>query len=209
QRKAEHQHTQQQAEQLRAELTFLRAQISPHFLFNVLTNLVSLARKKSEQLEPSLLMLSDLMRYMLYDVQDRKISLQKENDYLKSYIDLQKLRFGQQVPITCQIEVDHADYPYQIEPMLLIPLVENAFKHGVCVLENPQIQIHLSVRKHALVFTVRNRFDADSASQTDDNRGIDLANLRARLNLIYPNTNTLLISVTDNWFAVTLTLSLS
>ena len=82
------------AEQLSIKLKFLRSQISPHFIFNVLTNLVSLARKKSEQLEPALLMLSDLMRYMLYESDEKKVSLSKEIEYLKSYIELQKLRFG-------------------------------------------------------------------------------------------------------------------
>lgn len=120
QSQTEQQRTRQQAEQLSTELRFLRSQISPHFLFNVLTNLVSLARKKSDQLEPSLLMLSDLMRYMLYDVQDRKISLQKELDYLTSYIELQKLRFGSEVSIRTQIEVDDETHPHEIEPMLLI-----------------------------------------------------------------------------------------
>ncbi|GAB4016392.1 sensor histidine kinase [Spirosoma koreense] len=208
QQQAEQQQTKQQAEQLRAELTFLRSQVSPHFLFNVLTNLVSLARQQSDQLEPSLLMLSELMRYMLYDVQGRKITLHQELDYLNSYINLQKLRFGQEVHITCQIEVDPADYPYQIEPMLLIPLVENAFKHGVSVIENAQIHIQLSVQKKELLFTVRNRFEAESVAHAETNRGIGLANLRARLALLYPSTHTLLITNTHNWFDVTLTLSL-
>ncbi|GAB4028710.1 sensor histidine kinase [Spirosoma koreense] len=208
QRQAEQQQTNQQAQQLRAELSFLRSQVSPHFLFNVLTNLVSLARQNSDQLEPSLLMLSELMRYMLYDVQGQKITLHQELDYLNSYINLQILRFGQDVPITCQIEVDQADYPYQIEPMLLIPLVENAFKHGVNVIENSQIYIRLAVRQKELVFRVRNRFDAESAAHIDTNRGIGLANLRARLALLYGHTHTLLITDTNSWFDVTLTLSL-
>ena len=209
QRQAQQQQTKQQAEQLRAELSVLRSQVSPHFLFNVLTNLVSLARQKSTQLEPALLMLSELMRYMLYDVQGRKITLQQELDYLKSYIDLQTLRFGQDVLITTQIEIDQTDYPYQIEPMLLIPLVENAFKHGVSMIENPQIHIHLLVRQEELVFTVRNRYEAELAAHTDKNRGIGLANLRARLTLLYGHTHTLLITDTNNWFDVILTLSLS
>ncbi|GAB4030317.1 sensor histidine kinase [Spirosoma gilvum] len=208
QRLAQQQQTKQQAEQLRAELTFLRSQVSPHFLFNVLTNLISLARQQSDQLEPSLLMLSELMRYMLYNGQGRKITLEQELDYLNSYINLQKLRFGQDVFITSQIDVDRTDHSCQIEPMLLIPLVENAFKYGGSVIENAQIHLHLMVRQEKLVFSLRNRFEAESVAHTDPNRGIGLANLRARLALLYPTTHTLLITDTDNWFDVTLTLSL-
>ena len=96
---------ERQAEQLAMELKFLRSQISPHFLFNVLTNLVSLARKKSDLMEPSLIMLSDLMRYMLYDSEIKKVPLEKEIAYLKSYIELQKLRFGDDTRIETIIEV--------------------------------------------------------------------------------------------------------
>ncbi len=91
------------AQQLATELKFLRAQISPHFLFNVLTNLMALARKQSDQLEPALIRLSDLMRYMLYNSQAKKVALQQEIEYLNSYIQLQKLRFGNDIPIITHI----------------------------------------------------------------------------------------------------------
>ncbi|TLV01464.1 sensor histidine kinase [Dyadobacter luticola] len=205
---AQRQLARQQSEQLRAELMFLRSQISPHFLFNVLTNLISLARQKSDKLESSLLMLSDLMRYILYDVNGRKITLAQEIDYLRSYIDLQKLRFGSDVPVTSEIEIDPGAYTSHIEPMLLIPLVENAFKHGVNVLENPEIHMYLFVKNGRLVFHVKNRFDVKSINLINENQGIGLANLRARLDLLYKNSHTLLITNTNNWFDVTLILDL-
>ncbi|GAB4033121.1 sensor histidine kinase [Spirosoma jeollabukense] len=204
----EKQQAQKQAEQLSAELKFLRSQISPHFLFNVLTNLVSLARKKSDQVEPSLLMLSDLMRYMLYDTQGKKIALQTEIDYLTSYVDLQKLRFGQETPIYYQLAVDDVSHACLIEPMLLIPFVENAFKHGLGSTENPQIRIHLSANQEQLIFDVQNKFDPESAVSKDTNSGIGLRNLKARLELLYRGKYTLSITDTDNWFHSTLTVQL-
>ncbi|SEV87593.1 Histidine kinase [Chitinophaga sp. YR573] len=189
---------QRRTEQLSTELKFLRSQISPHFLFNVLTNLVSLARKKSDQLESSLIMLSDLMRYMLYDTQGKKVPLTKEIEYLQSYIELQKLRFGSEIVINTVIELEEE----AIEPMLLIPFVENAFKHGVA-----QINIQLSVKNGQLTFNVTNRFDREN--EKDENSGIGLTNVKSRLELLYKDKHTLLIREDDNLFHVTLTLMLT
>src|SRR6187200_1866438 len=108
-------------ENLKTELSLLRSQVSPHFMFNIMNNMVALARKKSDLLEPSLIKLSSLLRYMLYET-DEKVALQKEIEYLQSYIDLQKQRFGNNVTIkTCMEKVNE---DYEIEPMLLIPFVE-------------------------------------------------------------------------------------
>jgi LytS/YehU family sensor histidine kinase len=192
---------QRRTEQLSTELKFLRSQISPHFLFNVLTNLVSLARKKSDQLESSLIMLSDLMRYMLYDTQGKKVALTKEIEYLQSYIELQKLRFGSEIAINTVMELEEETVHYTIEPMLLIPFVENAFKHGVA-----QINIQLSVKNGQLTFDVTNRFDHENTTSKDENSGIGLTNVRSRLDLLYKDRHTLLIRDDNNLFHVTLTL---
>ena len=133
------------AEQLSIKLKFLRSQISPHFIFNVLTNLVSLARKQSKQLEPALIMLSDLMRYMLYESDEKKVPIAKEIAYLKSYINLQQLRFGDDVKADIVIDLPEQILQASIEPMLLIPFVENAFKHGTGA-DDPFIAINLSFR---------------------------------------------------------------
>src|ERR1700749_39736 len=113
---------------LRTELSFLRSQINPHFLFNILNSLTSLARKKSDQLEPSIISLSQLMRYMLYDSSDNKVPLAKEMEYLESYINLQKLRFGADLKVDVTFSINNDDC--LVEPMLFIPMVENAFKYG-------------------------------------------------------------------------------
>jgi two-component system LytT family sensor kinase len=207
--RTEREQKEKQAAQLLTELKFLRSQISPHFLFNVLTNLVSLARKKSDKLEQSLIMLSDLMRYMLYDAQGKKVALQKEIEYLSSYIELQKLRFGNDVQVNSRIELDdEGGDQYTIEPMLLIPFVENAFKHGVGYNEQPQIDIELSVYKGLMIFEVRNKFEPEPLESKDENSGIGLSNVRSRLNLLYHNRYTLVINDQNNLFHITLTLKL-
>jgi len=199
---------EKRTEQLFTELKFLRSQISPHFLFNVLTNLVSLARKKSDQLEPSLIMLSGLMRYMLYDAQGKKVALEKEIEYLNSYIELQKLRFGNDVQIDSTITLPPEDSTYMIEPMLLIPFVENAFKHGVGYIQDPQINIKLSLVQGVMTFEVWNKFDKEQDTSKDENSGIGLPNVQYRLNLLYPDKHTLVIHDDNNCFHITLTLDL-
>lgn len=194
---------QRRAEQLSTELKFLRSQISPHFLFNVLTNLVSLARKKSDKLESSLIMLSDLMRYMLYDTQGKKVALTKEIAYLQSYVELQKLRFGSEIAISNVVELEEEAANFTVEPMLLIPFVENAFKHGV-----DHLDIRLLVKNGLLTFDVTNRSD-ESAVSKDESSGIGLANVRSRLEMLYKERYTLLIRDENNLFHVTLTLKFS
>ena len=149
------------------ELRFLRSQISPHFLFNIFTNLVSLARKKSDHLETSLLMLSGLMRYMLYDA-GKKISLKQEVEYLESFIALQQLRFGRDVKIVFSTEISDEQTNRSIEPMLLIPFVENAFKHGTGYVDQPVIDIILTAKEGELIFQVKNKFDREVDTSKDE-----------------------------------------
>jgi len=195
------------AEQLAIKLKFLRSQINPHFIFNVLTNLVSLARKKSELLEPALIRLSDLMRYMLYESDEKKVALSKEVDYLKSYIELQRLRFGDDVAIDVNIQIPENEMQQHIEPMLLIPFVENAFKHGLGV-DEPFIQINLSVNNGTLMLTVENNFNTDVGETKDSNSGIGLENVQSRLTLLYPGQHDLLLKQEKNLFHIHLTLQL-
>jgi len=197
---------EKETENLKTELLFLRSQVSPHFMFNVLNNMVSLARKKSDLLEPSLIKLSSLMRYMLYETDERKVSLEKEVDYLQSYIDLQQQRFGKNIKV--QVCLHQVDGNYTIEPMLLIPFVENAFKHGTGVIADAQILIELSVTNGMLQLMVQNKYD-DAAQETkDDTSGIGLNNVKRRLNLLYPNHHTLLIRKSGGWYMVSLQLNL-
>ncbi|HLZ86664.1 MAG TPA: histidine kinase [Puia sp.] len=204
----EREQKEQQAAQLATELKFLRSQISPHFLFNVLTNLVSLARKKSDQLESSLIMLSELMRYMLYDTQGKKVELRTEIRYLNSYIELQRLRFGNDVVVESRIDAGEWGEQSAIEPMLLIPFVENAFKHGVGALERPHICIRLSVKEGWMHFEVRNSFDPADTAGKEERSGLGLNNVRTRLDLLYPRDHTLVVREEGNWFHIVLTLKL-
>jgi len=192
-------------ENLKTELSFLRSQVSPHFMFNVLNNMVALARKKSEQLEPSLLKLSSLMRYMLYEADEEKVPLEKETEYLQSYIDLQQQRFGNNVAVNFHSEVP--DKHYDIEPMLLIPFVENAFKHGTGMIENASIDIELRAKNNMLNFVVRNKYNPESIEIKDKTSGIGMSNVKRRLNLLYGGNHSLLISKNDGWFSVSLQLN--
>ncbi len=192
-------------EQLKTELSFLRSQVSPHFMFNVLNNIVSLSRKKSELVEPTIIQLSNLMRYMLYESDADKVFLDKEVEYLRSYIDLQKLRFGAELPVS--FEVNNASVKNTIEPMLLIPFVENAFKHGT-VGDGKGIDIELKTWEEQLLFVVRNSFNSEKAGEKDDRAGIGLVNVRRRLNLLYGTDHSLEISQKEGIFTVILKLKL-
>jgi two-component system LytT family sensor kinase len=194
-------------EYLKTELALLRSQVSPHFMFNVLNNMVSLARKKSDILEPSLIKLSSLMRYMLYETDEEKVSLEKETEYLQSYIDLQQQRYGKKV--TINVNMHPADKMYDIEPMLLIPFVENAFKHGTGLIENAHIDIDLKAEKNILYFSVTNQYNAESHEIKDKSSGIGLVNVQRRLQLLYPTKHKLFITKDNNLFTVTLNINIA
>lgn len=197
-----------EAQQLAAELKLLRSQVNPHFLFNVLTNMVALARQRSDQLEDALLRLADLMRYMTYDTQAKQVTLQQETDYLKSYIELQKLRFSDGMRIELDIQMDTDAGRLSVEPMIMIPFVENAFKHGASRLDEPYILIRLEAANGFLTLTVANPYDAYPDETKDGNSGIGLENVRTRLKLIYPDKHTLVIDDRNQVFTVTLNLDL-
>jgi hypothetical protein len=196
-----------EAEQLSTELKFLRSQISPHFLFNVLNNMVSMARHKSDRLEPSLIRLAELMRYMLYESDTKKVPLTREIEYLKSYIELQKIRFEADMPIMADLLYEGG--PETLEPMLLIPFVENAFKHGLALVDEPFIRIKLEVMEKRLLFSVENSYSPEAAQSKDMASGIGLANIKARLQLLYPGQHVLTVKDEDGIFSVSLTLPLN
>lgn len=193
-----------EAENLKSELSFLRSQISPHFMFNVINNIVALARKKSDLVESSLIKLSSLMRYFLYESNAEKVPLDKEVEYLESYISLQQQRFGKNVSI--HLEASNIDGNYEIEPMLLIPFVENAFKHGA--LYKGSTTIKLNAKEGQLHFSVSNPYDEMSNEIKDETSGIGLVNVQRRLNLLYNKRHSLLIAKNDGQFLVSLELKL-
>lgn len=197
-----------EAQQVAAELKLLRSQVNPHFLFNVLANMVALARQKSDQLESALIRLADLMRYMTYDTQATQVTVRQEADYLKSYIELQKLRFSDTMRIELDIQMDSNAAGLFIEPMILIPFVENAFKHGTSSTSEPYILIDLKVAGGLLTLRVENPHDSRPGAAKDDHSGIGLENVRTRLKLIYPDQYSLGIDDRDNVFTVNLSLNL-
>ena len=202
----ERERKERENETLKSELSLLRSQVSPHFMFNVLNNLASLARKKSDQLESVIIQLSQLMRYMLYESGEKRVTLDKEIEYLKSYIDLQKLRFGSDVTVDFDANVKNGDLP--IEPMLLIPFVENSFKHGIGLITDPTIVVRLSMDDTTLNFSVKNKFNNGGVETKDSSSGIGVQNVRRRLDLLYKDMHELRIYERDQWFNVELKLTL-
>jgi LytS/YehU family sensor histidine kinase len=202
--KEDEQVKEQENERLKSELSFLRSQISPHFMFNVLNSVVSLSRRKPEMVEPVVVKLSELMRYMIYETNDSIVPISKELVYLESYIDLQKIRFGDDI----QIDFKHELGPKSshIEPMLLIPFVENAFKHGVGFIENPTIDIELKDSTSELFFRVANKKGTAMNETKDESSGIGLTNVKRRLELLYPTNHQLEVNDTGSDFIITLTI---
>lgn len=173
-------------EKLRAELKALKHQINPHFLFNVLNSLYGLAfQNEDEPTAEGIAKLSQLMRYMLYESNDTETSLEKELEYLDNYISLQQLRLN--VNTVVKIDIHGPVVGTSIAPMVLIPFVENAFKFGISTAHESFVHIFLSVDEQELVFWVENRIhEVNTPEGLDEVGGIGLANLRKRLELVYP-----------------------
>lgn len=172
---------QLESEKKDMELQFLKSQLNPHFLFNSLNNIYSLAYQKSDKTADAVLKLSEIMRYMIYESNDSWVSLSKEIEYVKSYVELQKLRFknGAAVELTIQGEID--DQP--IVPLILISFVENAFKHGVANDFADPIKINLIANQKILHFSITNR---KNNFNKDEVGGVGLNNVERRLQLLYP-----------------------
>ncbi len=167
-------------EKLIAELAFLKSQINPHFLFNSLNNIYSLAYQKSVKTPEAILKLSEIMRYMLYESNENKVALSDEIRYLENYIELQKLRFKDKTHIKFEINGNIQDQV--ITPLVLISFVENAFKHGLATDEANPITIVLKTDPGKLFFKVSNK---KSSQNKDETGGIGLHNVKRRLDLIY------------------------
>jgi two-component system, LytTR family, sensor kinase len=192
-------------ENLKTELSFLRSQVSPHFLFNVLNNMVAMARLKSDLLEPSLIRLSGLMRYMLYESDEASVTLLRETEYVNSYIELQKIRYATSLVI--RVDMDPGDNQL-IEPMLLIPFIENAFKHGTGTISDPVIDVSLKISEGLIDFRVKNKYNPENEEIKDRTSGIGLTNVVRRLNLLYDQKHILSIKKENGWFTVSLQIKL-
>ncbi|WP_460576896.1 sensor histidine kinase [Hymenobacter coalescens] len=198
---------QMHSDKLTAELASLKSQVNPHFLFNTLNHIYSLARLRSDDTPEAILKLSQLMRYMLYEANDPRVALEQEGEYLHNYVGLQRLRLADDV----QIEFVQTGRlaGKLIGPVLLIPFVENAFKHGVSYQHPSCIHLELRVDGPALLFRVCNRrFPQVAAAEGPRDSGIGIQNVTQRLLLLYPGRHRLDIRPTDDEFLVTLTLEL-
>ncbi|MPR37353.1 sensor histidine kinase [Salmonirosea aquatica] len=196
--------------QTHANVDFLRSQINPHFLFNALNTIYGTAiQEKAERTSEGIEKLGDMMRFMLQENMQEKIPLVREVEYLTNYVSLQKLRTDPNPSIRVQVEIQPPLHPVQIAPMLLIPFVENAFKHGISFREPSHIVISLEVREGTLDFDVHNsRHTRQGSDPEKDHSGIGLPNVRQRLQLLYPGRHELMIRETAREFFVHLTLRL-
>ncbi|MBI5216637.1 MAG: histidine kinase [Ignavibacteriae bacterium] len=197
------------AQQLRiekqeAELNYLKSQTNPHFLFNTLNNIYSLARDKSDLAPESILRLSKILRYMLYETGGEFIAIEQELKIISDYISLEKLRYDDSLHVNFNYDIE--DMKQAFPPLLLIPLVENAFKHGVSETRTrPFVDIHLSVGQRQLVFVVKN--SAESLPQEIGvKESIGLSNLRRQLKLLYTDYS---LSVEQFEFVFTATLKIN
>lgn len=201
--KSEKQREELTVERLNAELKFLKSQINPHFLFNCLNTIYSLAHKQSVQTEHAILKLSTIMRYMIYESNEDKVPLSHELKYLQDYIEIQKLRLPKDIEINCNLSGD-ADR-LMIEPMLLVPFVENAFKHGISYAEESFIDINITTTEDMIRLTVRNSHFKERVAERG---GIGLENVLKRLNLLYENEHEIRIRETEAEFIVDLKIKL-
>jgi len=196
--------TELMLEKQAGELALLRSQINPHFLFNTLNNIYSLVYKKSEDAPEAVMKMSSIMRYMLYDATTDNVLLEKEIEYLKSFIELEKLRIRHKDFV--ELKISGNVEGRTIAPMLLIPFVENAFKHGSRIVANPGIRINLSIGSRQILFEVINHIRKNSTLTKDQAGGIGLINIRRRLNLLYPGKHQLEISSVKETYNVHLIL---
>lgn len=194
---------------IETELQGLKNQINPHFLFNTLNNLYALTLKKSDRAPEVVLKLSDMMRYMLYECNEPMISIEQEIRYIRNYIELEKLRYSSHTDIS--LEVDERLLQYKVAPLLLIPFVENSFKHGMqSSIDHSYIHIHAILQNEHLVFTVVNSKPQVSPGQaiTKPQGGVGLSNAKRRLELIYPLRYNLEIQAAPDAFKIVLTIDL-
>ncbi|MEC7753198.1 MAG: histidine kinase [Bacteroidota bacterium] len=193
---------QVEKEKLSIELNSLKTQVNPHFLFNSLNSIYSLALAKSERTAETVLELSNLLRYMLYEVGEEKVDIEKEVEMIENYIELQKLRADDSTKVNFEVKGDLKDK--KIAPLLFFPLIENAFKHGVKgVSESAFIEMTLNVGK-GIEFNIINNIGKVDDLEQGKYGGIGLENVRRRLELIYPKSHEFEIAETEKVFEVKL-----
>jgi len=192
-------------EKAESELKFLKSQINPHVFFNNLNSIYSFALEHSEKLSDMVLKLSDIMRYMLYECNDRYVPLEKELSYLNNFIELQKMRLEDRGKVSFHIE--GSPKSYYIAPLLLITFVENSFKHSMeTISETIKVDISTKIKEEVLIFRVTNNYVDNNSDGS--NHGIGLKNVKKRLALLYPGQHSLVINKSESSYSVTLELTL-
>ncbi|MFO7659201.1 MAG: histidine kinase [Bacteroidales bacterium] len=189
-----------------SELALLRSQVNPHFLFNTLNNIYSLVYTKSDLAPGAMTKLSDILRYMLYEANTDRVALSKEAGYLESYIELLQLRLSDKNFI--RFEVAGTTDDKLIAPMMLLPFVENAYKHCNKKSESPGIRIYLAVKNNVLSFTVINSVKKEIESEEGIKGGIGMKNMQRRLELLYPGKHALMVAEDNLFYTVELTIEL-
>ncbi|MBD2703394.1 histidine kinase [Spirosoma sp. BT702] len=187
-----------------AELSYLKSQINPHFLFNTLNNIHTLVYKQAPAAPEAIMHLASLMRYMIYESNAFTVPLVREMDYLQDYMSLQQLRYKNSPVVDLQIEGETASC--SIAPLLFIHLLENAYKHSPARLEPGDLKVRVAINEDSLGFCVQNPIGGRSATPLEETGGIGLTNVRKRLSLLYPDQHTLTIRNTGETFTVNLTI---
>ncbi|WP_321517018.1 histidine kinase [Marinifilum fragile] len=194
--------------QSETELLALKTNIHPHFLFNNLNSLYALARKKSDETPKYILQLSDLMRYMIYESNDEYVELEKEISYITNYLELQKLRFKNKTRIQYIIEGEFNSQ--KIAPFLMIPFIENSFKHGgLNQLERDVIDLRIRIEDNHLEMNLRNSIPKHTSREIDPIGGFGIENVKSRLDSQYPNKHELNLSKQEDEFTVALKIDLN
>jgi len=203
--------SQAEAQQYNTEVRFLRSQVNPHFLFNTLNNLFSMAQKKGDDdVADGILKLSGMMRYMIYESNTESVPLQKEIEYLEDCIVLNKLRYaGDEVAVNFSHPAIAAIATVRVAPMLFIPFLENAFKHGVLIGQHAGITMAITINQKKMIFTCENTDYSAVKKLQEMQTGIGLENIKRRLQLVYPGKYTLQAGPADGKFNVNLEIDLA
>lgn len=195
-----------QNELIQIQLSSLRSQINPHFLFNSLNVIYALAIQKKENIKDAIVQLSDILRYVIYDANTERVTLKDEITLLKNYIEFQKFRVQGFNNINLKTEVEHDGF--KIYPMLLLPLLENSFKHGIKGdLEQTFINITMHQKETIFSFKIENNSIEGNDNSTKEKSGVGLENIKKNLDIVYPNNHTFVTDNSNNVFTVRLTIN--
>jgi len=205
QSKIEKMQEEMEREKLNSELAFLKNQISPHFFFNTLNNIYSLISINAEDSQKAVLKLSKLMRYLLYESEQGYTKLSSEIDFMRNYLDLMKLRMSDKISLKVSFPEEYNDI--NIPPLLFIPFIENAFKHGISYREKSFVDISMLTAENSINFRCFNSNVTKTEKSADEHSGIGLENVKKRLNLLFPGRHDLKVNESDSTFEVLLNIN--